>query len=125
MGIIVVIVIGVGIAFGVLATLDGQVHINTSFLLFGALVAGVAVVAGGIFSRDHNSDRAINGQIESELQNFCDRRTRMIYNVMAGKATDADIEAINAEEEAYRATIEYGVIMDGHENYYSYKKGAR
>lgn len=122
MGVIVIIVIGVGVGFGVLATLGRQIHIDTSLILFGALFFGAALVTGGIFSRDHNGDRAINGEIEGELQNFCDRRVRMIYTVMAGKAMDADIEAINAEEAGYRETIEYGVVTDGAENYYSYKK---
>lgn len=121
MGVIVVVIIGFGLGIGVLGVLDGTIRIPFFWIAVAVFGYGVLSIIGGIFSRDHNRDRAINGEIEAELQKFCDRRYKMTHYVMAGKASQKDIDAINAEEKAFRDMIEYGVVTDGAENYYSYK----
>ena len=125
MGFIVVLVIGVGLAAGGLGLFDGSIHANWYMFITGVLLLGIAFIIGGIFSRDHNHDRDVNGEIEAKLQGYTDEHYRLVQLARAGQDVEVQLCLLEHEMKVFESTIEYGVVTDGAENYYSYKKGVR
>lgn len=125
MGFIVAVIVAIGLGAGVHALMNGTITVNWSLIVMGLFGSFLLFLLGGIFSRDHNKDRDINGEIEGTLQSFTDQHARLLYQLMAGKPVEDKLEAIEGAEEEFRANIEYGVVTDGTENYYSYKGGQK
>lgn len=120
MGAVVVLIVCVGLLAGYLSG-----NIPVFQIGIGALAFGVLFVIGGIFSRDHNKDRDINGEIETKLQAYTNRHARLLSMAMMGHDVTDKLAKCEQEEACFRETIEYGVVTDGRENYYSYRKGMK
>lgn len=135
LGIVVIVIIGIGFGFGGSALLDGRLSINWFLLIGAAFVVGVLFLLGGIFGRNHNTDRDINGEIEGRLQHFANKRVKLLGQI-GHPENNGDwspyqkqifdrVDQLKEQEAEFRETIEYGTVTDGSENYYSYKKGLR
>lgn len=121
MGVIVVIVVAVGIGFGVLATNSGQIHISFFTFIVGMFALCLVMLIGGIFSRDHNRDRDINGEILTKKQRFIDDHYKLVNQARGGRDVDCQLRQLEQEQKEFESTIEYGIVTDGSENYYSYR----
>ncbi len=122
LGLVVAVVIGFGFAAGILGVTDGSIPILTFVKIAGLFLLCTFSFWGGIFGRSHNRDRDINGEIEGRLQMYTDQKVRLICQLRNGMPVEDKLDEIEQAEKSFRATIEYGVVTDGSENYYSYKR---
>ena len=135
MGWVAIIIIVIGLVAGGHALIEGRLPINFFTGFVGVFIAGVLVMLGGMFGRNHNKDRDTNGEIEGRLQHFANKRVKLLGQI-GHPENNGDwspyqkqifdrVDQIKEQEAEFRETIEYGTVTDGSENYYSYKDGRK